>query len=168
MEHRHSLFAYIFSIVPNRADAEDILQDVSTIIWEKFDDFEKGSNFAAWAKRIAFFEIKASRTRFARSKVVFDETVFEAVAATAAEMADEISDGREALDGCLAELPTRDRDMLMTRYAPGRGVAEAAAESGRSMQATYKALARLRSMLLHCVTDKLSNSAEAYPGGANS
>jgi RNA polymerase sigma-70 factor (ECF subfamily) len=46
---------------------------------------------------------------------------------------------------------------VLTRYEPGSGVAEAARRSGRSMEAAYKALNRLRKLLHDCVTNQLTH-----------
>ena len=51
-----SVFAVISATVTNFADAEDVLQKVSTIAVSKFDDFETNGDanaFAAWATAIA-------------------------------------------------------------------------------------------------------------------
>ena len=46
---------------------------------------------------------------------------------------------------------------MLTRYEPGCGVAEAARGSGRSITAAYKALTRIRKLLLDCVTHQLES-----------
>jgi RNA polymerase sigma-70 factor (ECF subfamily) len=87
--------------------------------------------------------------------VVFDEEVLNSVAHTASEMADELDDRHEALARCLKKLPARDRELVLTRYEPGSGVQEAAQRSGRSLQAAYKALGRIRKLLMDCVTHQM-------------
>ena len=54
MKYQRKLFGYILTLVPSRADAEDILQETSLTICEKFSDFESGTNFYSWACQIAF------------------------------------------------------------------------------------------------------------------
>ncbi len=153
--HQRQIFAYIYTLVPDRHDAEDLLQETSLVICEKFDDFTPGTDFVAWACQIAWWRIRYSRQKFARAKVVFDDDVFAAVARTAGEMTAELDERHEALAGCLRKLPARDRELVLTRYEPGGGVAEAARRSGRSMDAAYKALNRLRKLLHDCVTNQL-------------
>jgi RNA polymerase sigma-70 factor (ECF subfamily) len=65
------------------------------------------------------------------------------------------------LGHCLQKLPPRDRDLLLVRYEPGSGVEEAARRSGRTLQTAYKALARLRKLLLDCVSTRLARGGEA-------
>ena len=162
--HQRQIFAYIYTLVPDRHDAEDLLQETSLVICEKFEEFRPGSDFVAWACQIAWWRIRYSRQKFARSKVIFDDELLAKVAQTAGEMAQELDERHEALASCLKKLAPRDRELVLTRYEPGSGVAEAAQRSGRSMDAAYKALNRLRKLLHDCATHELSNRQQA--GGA--
>jgi len=155
--HQRQIFGYIYALVPNRYDAEDLLQETSLVICEKFNDFEDGTDFVAWACQIAYWRIRYSRQKFARSKVVFNQEILDAVAQTASEMTDELDGRHEALGNCLQKLHQRDRELLLVRYEPGSGVEEAARRSGRTLQTAYKALARLRKLLLDCVSNQLVN-----------
>lgn len=157
--HQRQIFGYIYTLVPHRADAEDLLQETSLIICEKFDQFREGTDFVAWACQIAYWRIRYSRQKFARSKLIFNQEVVDALAQTAAVMHEEMDDRHIALADCLRKLHTRDRELLLTRYEPGCGVEEAARRSGRSLEAAYKALTRLRKLLFDCVTHQLA------PGG---
>lgn len=152
---QRKIFAYIYTLVPNRTDAEDLLQETCLTIYEKFEEFEPGTDFVAWANRIAWWKVRQSRQKFSRSKVVFSETVMEAVSETATALAPELDHRHEALEHCLATLNERDRTMILTRYERGHGVAQAATQSGRTLATAYKALARLRNLLFDCVTDRL-------------
>jgi len=154
--HQRQIFGYIYTLVPNRYDAEDLLQETSLVICEKFDEFEDGTDFVAWACQIAYWRIRYSRQKFARSKVVFNQEILDAVAQTASTMTSELDSRHEALGNCLQKLHPRDRDLVLTRYEPGSGVEEAARRSGRTLQTAYKALARLRKLLLDCVSNQLA------------
>ena len=159
--HQRQIFCYIYAQVPDRYDAEDLLQETSLVICEKFDDFELGTDFVAWACQIAYWRIRYSRQKFARCKVVFDEEVLESVAHTASEMAAELDDRHVALAHCLKKLHARDRELVLTRYEPGSGVEEAAQRSGRSLPAAYKALGRIRKLLMDCVSHQTNMEGAA-------
>src|SRR5947208_1618712 len=158
-QHQRRIFAYIYTLVPNRYDAEDLLQETSLVICEKFDEFEDGTDFAAWACQIAYWRIRYARQKFARSKVVFHQELVDALAQTAATIHEEMDDRHEALGHCLQKLPARDREMILMRYEPGSGVPEAARRSSRSLEAAYKALARIRKLLFDCVTHQLESGS---------
>jgi RNA polymerase sigma-70 factor (ECF subfamily) len=155
-QHQRRIFSYIYALVPDRHSAEDLLQETSLVICEKFDHFKPGTDFVAWACQIAYWEVRRARQKFARSKVVFDDQVVEAVAQTASELAEETDQRHEALAHCLQRLHPRDRDLVLTRYEPGGGVEAAAQRSGRSLEAAYKALGRIRKLLADCVSNRLA------------
>src|SRR3954467_11979687 len=154
--HQRQIFSYIYVLVPNRSDAEDLLQETSLLICEKFHEFREGTDFVAWACQIAYWRVRYSRQKFARSKVVFDQHVVDAVAQTTGTMLPELDARHEALAQCLQKLPARDRELVLTRYEPGHGVEEAALRSGRSLEAAYKALTRIRKLLFDCVSHQLA------------
>ena len=154
--HQRQVFAYIYTLVPRRHDAEDLLQETSLVICEKFSDFREGTDFVAWACQIAYWRVRYSRQKYVRSKVIFNDEIFEAVANTAVTLTGEIDARHEALGGCLQKLPARDREFVLTRYEAGSGVEEAARQTGRSIVAAYKALTRIRKALHDCVTHQLS------------
>ena len=155
-QHQRRIFSYIYALVPDLHAAEDILQETSLVVCEKFGQFKAGTDFVAWACQIAYWEVRRARQKFARSKVVFDDAVVEAVAQTAAELREETDQRHEALAHCLQRLHPRDRDLVLTRYEPGSGVEEAAQRSGRTIEAAYKALGRIRKLLADCVSHRLS------------
>jgi RNA polymerase sigma-70 factor (ECF subfamily) len=159
--HQRQIFSYIYTLVPDRHDAEDLLQETCVVICEKFDHFKPDTDFVAWACQIAYWRVRYARQKYARSKVIFDQDIVDAVAQTAAEMQLELDDRHVALAQCLQKLAARDRELLLTRYEPGSGVEEAAKRSGRSREAAYKALNRLRKLLFDCVTNQLAAGGTA-------
>jgi RNA polymerase sigma-70 factor (ECF subfamily) len=154
--HQRQIFSYIYVLVPNRSDAEDLLQETSLVICEKFHEFTPGTDFVAWACQIAYWRVRYSRQKFARSKIVFDQDIVDVVAQTAGSMAGELDARHEALGRCLQRLHPRDRELLIARYEPGGTVDDAARRSGRTVKTAYKALARLRKLLLDCVSTRLA------------
>src|SRR5436305_15293458 len=73
--HQRQIFSYIYVLVPNRSDAEDLLQETSLVICEKFHEFREGTDFVAWACQIAYWRVRYSRQTYARAKVLFDQVV---------------------------------------------------------------------------------------------
>jgi RNA polymerase sigma-70 factor (ECF subfamily) len=152
------IFAYIYTLVPNRDDAEEVLQEVSKILWQMFDAAAPPDNFLSWACRIAFFEIKALRRTRRRQRVIFSDAMLERVAETASEHADvlRLDERHEALACYLGKLGERDRDLLAKRFEDGATVRSVAESVGRSVDAVYKALARVRRLLCNCVERTLA------------
>jgi RNA polymerase sigma-70 factor, ECF subfamily len=151
VQHQRQIFSFIYSLAPDRHDAEDLLQETSLVICEKFAEFKPGTNFLAWACQIALWRVRAARQKFARSKIIFDDEVLEHVAATTTKLQSELDVRHRVLERCLRKLPRREREFVMARYQAGGSVAAAAKQSGRSLAAAYKALGRVRKLLFDCV-----------------
>ena len=81
--------------------------------------------------------------------------MLEKLEATSIAMENELDASREALDCCMKKLKPRDREMVEVRYSKNGGVSAAATACGRSVQATYKALHRIRESLSVCVQRQL-------------
>ena len=143
-------------MLPNRADAEDVFQDVGTLLWEKFDEFTPGSQFGAWACRIAYFKALRYRTKKARQVALFSEVAMETIQAEMEAMHDSLDAEYLALADCFAALPEPDRQLISQRYGPSGSPREIAALSGRPIEQIYRALERIRKVLLGCVTRKLA------------
>src|SRR5437773_9907570 len=73
--HQRQIFSYIYVLVPNRTDAEDLLQETSLVICEKFHEFKEGTDFVAWACQIAYWRVRYSRQKYARAKVFFHQEI---------------------------------------------------------------------------------------------
>jgi RNA polymerase sigma-70 factor (ECF subfamily) len=156
LAHQHRIRAYIFTLVPNWADAEDLFQETSVVLWEKFAEYTPGTDFVAWACRVAFWKIGNFRKKQARSRVMFDDRVLALLAERAVGLAPRLDARREALRDCLRRLAERDRELLLVRHEPGGNVGRAASLTGRSLPAAYKALQRIRKALFDCVSLRLA------------
>jgi RNA polymerase sigma-70 factor (ECF subfamily) len=150
-DYQQRLYVYILSLVGNPTDADEILQNTNLTIWRKAHEFQFGTSFSAWACRMAYYEVLAFRKQRGRSRLSFDQELLETLATEAAERAETFDARRRALAKCLQKLSQRDRDLVVGRYKSGGSVAALAAEIGRTVQAVYQALHRVRSALLLCV-----------------
>src|ERR1700730_6273338 len=79
--HELRLRSFTLSLIPNWADAEDVLQQANIIMWQKFGDFELGTNFFSWAARIVHLTAKDFRKRRRGDAIQFGDAFFERVAA---------------------------------------------------------------------------------------
>jgi RNA polymerase sigma-70 factor (ECF subfamily) len=158
LQNERRLYAYILTLLPNRADADDALQETSLVMWDKFDEAAPPDDFAAWGCRIAYFKVLDFYKRAGRARVRFSQAMLERVAETAIEQAEplQLDARRDALAGCIEKLSARDRDLLARRFSPGATTLSTSAQVGRSVEAVYKALARVRRALFECVQRALA------------
>ena len=162
LENQRRFYAYVLTLVPNRADADDVIQEVSYVLWEKFDDRHPPSDFAAWGCRIAYFKVLDLFKKQRRSHVRFSPEALEHLAETATEQAGtlQLDERRAALGGCLEKLSRRDRELLNLRFADGSTTESTAQAVGRSVDAVYKALSRIRQGLFDCISRSLIRNDE--------
>ncbi len=153
--HQDSLYAYLLTLVPVRETARDLLQDTCVTLWSKSDDFLPGSNFLAWACRVAYFTVLAYRRDRAREHTVFCSSVIEQLAEVSQRQAEESPRRAVALDDCLHSLTPAQRKLILGRYSPDGSVAKMAADSGRSANGLAVTLHRIRQALIDCVENKL-------------
>jgi RNA polymerase sigma-70 factor, ECF subfamily len=161
--HQGRLHAFVLSLIPNWADADEVLQQTNLILWRKFDEFQPGTNFFSWAARIAHYKVRNFRKIKARERVTFGNDFFDAVAKETVRVSDELGERQLALTECLAKLTTQQRAILRLRYEESQSIDNVASSVGQSTEAVYKALSRIRRALFECITRSI-NTAEA--GGA--
>ncbi len=150
-EFQGRLFGYIFSLLGDPDRANDVLQETNMVLWRDSKEFRPGSNFKAWAFRVAHFQVMAHRQKQIRDRLLFEDEMLEAVAFGARE-ADESFDSRqERLAGCLEKLTAPHRELLRRRYAEGQSLDEIGKVRGMSPNAVTQALFRLRQSLIQCV-----------------
>jgi RNA polymerase sigma-70 factor, ECF subfamily len=158
LQNDRRVYAYILTLLPNRADADDVLQEASLVMWDKFDEHHPPDDFAAWGCRIAYYKVLEFRKRCHRSRVLFSQELLERLAETAIEQAGalQLDERQQALRTCIDKLPARDRDLLARRLAPDATTQSTAAEVGRSVDAVYKALSKIRQTLFNCISRTVS------------
>jgi RNA polymerase sigma-70 factor, ECF subfamily len=157
MANERRIFAYVLTLLPNVADAEDVLQETSIVLWRKFAEYRPGTDFTSWAFHIAHNMVRNSLAKRHRCRVKFDEDLLAAVAADAEHMRDELDMGRSALVDCVNELPPGDRELLNLRYETGATIKSVAEAVGRSVEGMYKAMRRIHDLLYDCMARRLKS-----------
>jgi RNA polymerase sigma-70 factor (ECF subfamily) len=158
MQHRATLYGYIFACVRNHADAEDILQNVSVAVTESIDRLTSEDGFLPWAREITRRRILAHRRESRREQPCDPELV--RLLAEATERVEErqpASVQQAALMACLERLPPRSRSLIVLRYDGSvAGAEQLAALFGRSVQGIYAQVKRIKQALRQCVERRLA------------
>ena len=152
--HERFLAGYVYSLIPNSADAEDILQDIKVALWKNFEQFETGTNFTAWSKQIAFYRVIAFRKKKAKEneRLCFSEHCQELLDADFECSVEEVSSEVAQLNNCLSKLKPDLKEMVSLRYKEGFSIEDVAIRMNKSTDACYKALSRVRLQLKKCLT----------------
>jgi RNA polymerase sigma-70 factor (ECF subfamily) len=160
-QHQRRIYAYILGIVPNWNDADEILQETNIRLWSEFERFEIGTNFEAWAVRVAHFQILSWRKRVSRSRLFFDHSLVELIAQEFGA-GNAVAEARhQALRECVAALEPRQSELLARCYAEGAKINQVAESLARSAASVHKALQRVRLSLHKCVRRRLAEEGIA-------
>ena len=100
MGSQKSLYAYILASIHNYADANDILQETVTVMWRRFEEFDRDSSFIAWGISIARNQIRTYFNSRKCSRLQFDSDLAEVIETTTLSTLD---DNEARMEG-LAEL----------------------------------------------------------------
>lgn len=148
------LFGFIVAMVPNHTDAEDILQETAVILWNKFNEYEQGTNFYAWAKQVAknkVYEYYKSQKRFNSMDLKFLETIQEANE----PMLDTLEQRMTALRGCVRKLDRQDILLIQARFQKNLSLKRLAEQNNQSVHTLYKRLAHVFALLRTCTQKTL-------------
>ncbi len=161
--HTGQVLAYINALVLDWNDADDLFQETCLVLWQKFDEFRPGTNFLAWALRIANFKVMKFRTQesrrgafIARLRNAF-ETEF------VGRSSEDAVAGLAALSDCMNLLTEIDRKLVTRCYGEGVAVRQAADAMGRSPESVHRSLRRIRKSLLDCIRRALRREDATLP-----
>lgn len=154
--HQRPVFLFILSQISNPTEAEEILQETNLVIWNKFEQFEPGTNFKAWACQIARYEVLKWLDRNRRDKHYFSDDLMQQIADESLDESIEWELRREALTQCLQKLNPEDLELVQIRYAPGQSGKGAAESIGRPINSVYQSLGRIRRALMECIRREMT------------
>ena len=153
LRSEREIFRYVAALVPNVADAEDIVQQTALALWEKFDSYDPNQPFTPWACRFALNKARQWIERRQRWQALLEGGLVEELARRREELRPELEVRLKYLEGCLGKLPEEQRTLVEGYYYRRAEVEKLAESSGRTAAATYKMLQRIRQALQACIED---------------
>lgn len=158
--HQQEVFRYIFALLPQVPDAQEVLQSTCVAMWHKAAEIDVDRPFLPLAFRFALFEVRKHRDKNRRRPSLLDETTIEAVAAERSEVHELFELRRRALDDCLANLAPEDRELVSNHYERQQTMPEIARQSGRNLHTLYKSIQRIRRQLLLCINGVVARAGD--------
>lgn len=128
-DYHEKVLHLIYGKINNYTLAEDLTSDVFLKVYSKLDTFdETKASISTWIYRIA----QNTVIDYFRTRKVYSEVPEEI--AVESEIDDEVLNNEtlDALADALAELPERDRDLIILHYYHGLTLKEAAERIGMS------------------------------------
>jgi len=148
------LFGYLYMLLHNLSDTEDVLQQAVLAMWSHFDEYDRDRGFLNWAmqfaKLTALNHLRAKR----RGRVVFSDDLMLLMAderAADEDGVESLASYQDALMHCMDRLTPTDRDLVQLCYFEKCSIKTVADQLGRAPQSVCNSLRRIRGLLFDCV-----------------
>lgn len=155
-EFQPNIYSYILSLYPNKADAEDILQEVNFILIKKESEYDYSKSFKGWCFAIARYQVMAHRSKHARSKISFSDTLVDAIHEDF-DYNEDFSLQKKAFALCFKKLPEHMCEIAELRFKEDYSLKDIAIKTNRTIGAVSATLFRIRSNLSKCIKSQLAH-----------
>jgi RNA polymerase sigma-70 factor (ECF subfamily) len=162
LRSEREIFRYVTALVPNVADAEDIVQQTAIVLWEKFDAYDPGQPFTPWACRFALNKARQWIERRQRWQTLLANGLAEELALRRESLRPELEARLAHLETCVKKLPDDHRAIVEGYYYRRDDIEALAGGSARTVTAAYKLLQRIRQALQTCI-ERAANSEGTTP-----
>ena len=151
LSSEREIFRYVAAIVPDLHDAQDIVQETAVALWKKIDQYDTAEPFLPWACRFAVFEARNYARKSSRWRAFLNDSLAETLVRRMDELTDDLDQRAEHLNGCVEKLPHSQQQIIRRYYYDRDSVQTVAESTGRSIEAIYKTLQRIRKALMACI-----------------
>jgi RNA polymerase sigma-70 factor (ECF subfamily) len=157
VQHQRRLRAFVLSLVPDFSAADDVLQETFLVVTRRAAEFDLGTNFLAWARRIATFKVLASARDRQRGPVRLADERDQALDVAAPTEEDEAQHAAQVghLRHCLEKLAPAARELVRLRYFGEHLPEQIAHLRSQSVNAVNVTLSRARAALRDCLGRRL-------------
>lgn len=154
LENEPAVLRSVLVFIPHRPDARDVMQETALALWKHFHEYDSGRPFVNWACGFARIEVR----RFLRGAHRRAKLTEQAMNALILSDSEDDSERERQLGECRSRLPTEHRHILDGYYVDEEAVEALAERHGKSVDALYKMLQRIRRMLLECMERKMTEA----------
>jgi len=151
------IYGFIHAMVPNHPVSDDIMQETSLFMWESFEKFEEGTNFAAWGISIARNMIMRYYRQQKRRGLTFDIEAIENLTGQSDVFKQSKEEQIAALRHCFKKLGSGEQNLLEMRYIQGDSVRVISEKINKTPGHLYRIMAKIHNLLLQCVNKQLAS-----------
>jgi RNA polymerase sigma-70 factor (ECF subfamily) len=142
-----------------RTSSWDILQETNLTLWSKRGEFQKGTNFPAWAFTTARFKtLSHFRDKQRDPHQFLTPEILESMGDELDSETRHANARSAALEHCHTTLTAKSRDLLQLYYHENRSLDQIGQKLGSSANALKQALFRIRQQLRECIDNQLQRT----------
>ncbi len=155
-QNENGIYSFTLKLLPNYSIAEEIMQESLMTMWDKFDSFQQGTNFSAWAKQIVKYKVIQYLSNKNNKSIIY----------LTAEMIEQLGQDErtsssydtyfEALHNCVDKLQGRNKEIIRLRYYKNFKVKDMASMLNTTSNAVSKHIARIHGALKKCINQTIN------------
>ena len=150
------LYSYLLTILHNSNDAEEVLQETASLLWGKFDEYQEGSNFGAWAVKIGRNKALQFLKKHKQTRRIFDDNFYDKVSQYAEKSSNEADARLKALKACVDKLPEHVKKLLSMKFTKEMSYRKISQQTGRTTNSLYQVFWKIMQTLKDCIERQLS------------
>jgi RNA polymerase sigma-70 factor, ECF subfamily len=158
-QHQRTLYGYIYTLVRNSSDSDDLLQETNLVLWSKRHEYKTGTSFVAWGSRIAFYKVQNFLRAKGRSRVHFSDAFLSKISDLHISRDEVHTIQATMLVYCLGKLSLASQQLLKLCFDEARSIQEVATRLGRPAGSIYNSLSQIRFKLWKCIQHALKEEA---------
>jgi len=148
---QRTVAAFVRTLVTDFHESEEVLQRVAVTLVRKYEQYDRGRPFVAWAIGVARLEALMFLRERGKDRLVFDDALVAGIAESHERAAQDLAPTPQFLDECIEELDGRARRAIQLRYGGDLRTAQIAREMKISDGAARMLLSRARTLLRKCL-----------------
>lgn len=157
IRHEPMFRAYARSILPNWSRVDEVIQEASITMWQKLDQLRDAEGFPTWGRVIVRLKCLEAIAAMKREQKVFSEGVIQLLLTESEQIDSSLREQqRRSVRFCLREFSAAHQELLLAPYAGHGRIQRLANAQGKTANALYKLLGRLRGKLETCIRKRLS------------
>lgn len=161
VKYQPALRAYARGLLSDWDSVDEALQEASVTMWQKRGQLQNADGFVPWARVILRFKCMRQLEKLRARRPLLSDEMLEALAERGLDRSvDKVTDRERALRTCLNQFSAEHRQLLLAPHRSTTSVVNLAARLGKSPNALYKLLARLRDQLTECIQLRISAESE--------
>jgi RNA polymerase sigma-70 factor (ECF subfamily) len=137
--------------LPDRELIDEVAHMAYITAYEKIHDYQPGTNFVAWLKRIAINHLHNECRRRSHSAEGVEKLSLLIAPGPAVTESEEVRDRLVHLQRCLEKLGPEARELIEMRYEKLLEPMEIGRQLGKNASTVRTILTRVRQSLLHCM-----------------
>ena len=151
--NQNRIYAYVLTLIGNYTDADDVMQETISTMWQKFNNFKAGTNFVSWGITIAHYKVLDYRRNKQKNGRIcqYNNELLEQFGHEVTKSSVSFDEKFDLLRRCIEKLKGPFITIVKLRFQEDLNPATISTRCGISISNVYQILSRAYRMLILCM-----------------